>query len=285
MDANNWTDARSPETTPERLRELYHSDRNVHCHLGGNPNTPADVLQLLARDDEEAVRFFVAGNPSAPADVLEILAHDDAKYAGRYVRSNVGLNPHAPISILKLLAQDIEDVRARTAENPNLPIELLRTLAQDESPIVRCGVARNLNAPVELLNRLSLDEFKYVRRCVAANPSTSADILEHLSHDRWYLIRTAVAENPKTSANTITWLFSHVSEFRFLAKKDMENNALYFDPEIYEEVYENFLLAIAGNPNTPLHILRTLNSKLPSTFILGKALRNCIARNPAWNES
>jgi hypothetical protein len=280
----NWTEARSLTTSSERLRELYHSDTKIHFILGNNPNTPSDILRLLAYDHDAYIRFFVARNPSTPADIIEILAHDNAwvESCGEYVRGNVGLNPNAPDSVLELLAQDPEwRVRCCVAENPNSPIALLRTLAQDE-PVVRCSVARNHNAPVELLQLLSSDESEYVRCCIAANPSTGADILDSLSRDQYYQIRTAVAGNMNTSVSTIIWLFSHVSEFRALVKEHMENNALYFDVEIYEEQHENFLLAIASNPNTPFHILKTLNSNSPT--ILGKALRNCVARNPAWNE-
>jgi hypothetical protein len=281
IDQKNWTDARSLTTSPERLRELYHVAPKVHSSIVNNPNTPTDILQALAREGDESVRFFVARNQSTPTDTLEILAHDGAQYAGKYIRGNVGLNPITPHPILELLAQDVEcTVRSDVAENPNLSIDLLRTLAQDESSIVRAGAARNRNAPVELLRILSSDECEYVRDNIAKNPITSADILENLARNRCYRIRTTVAGNPNTSASTITWLFSNISEFRFLAKKDMENNALYFDPEIHEEVYENFVLAIAQNPNTPHNILQSLSHN--SSPILGTALRNCIQQNPGW---
>jgi hypothetical protein len=58
----------------------------------------------------------------------------------------------------------------------------------------------------------------------------------------------------------------------------------FFDPDIWFQEYENFILAIAKNPNTPLHILRILNC-YPTGPMLAEALQNCVARNPNWNSN
>ena len=39
-----------------------------------NPNTPADVLVALSKDEDEWVREEVARNPNTPADVLVALS-------------------------------------------------------------------------------------------------------------------------------------------------------------------------------------------------------------------
>lgn len=294
VNSSRCTEACLLTTLPERLRELYHSDTKVHSKLGNNPNTPADILQALANSDDESIRFFVARNPSTPADTLKILAHDNATFAWRYVRGNVGLNPNTPDSILKLLAQDVESgVRCSVAENPNVPIALLRILAQDESLNVRVGVAYNRNAPVELLKLLSSDECEEVRRYVANNPSAGADILESLSHDKSHAVRIAVAGNFNTSASTLERLFSNCqaigNAFGYrdnmvanLARADFQVRAGSFDREVWFIEYENFILAIAKNPNTPLHILNILSCYLTGPM-LATALQNCVAENPSWN--
>lgn len=309
---NNETEARELTTSPERLRELYRSAievhrtvaaREVHRTLANNPNTPIDILQLLACDRDEAIRFFVARNPSTPADTLEMLAHDHAFVGSSRtsVHSNVGLNPNTPNRILELLAQDIEcSIRGCVAKNPNLPIALLRTLAQDESSIVRFSVASNLSTPVDLLRLFASDKCEFTRCCVAKNPSTSADILESLSQDRFHRVRTAVAGNFHTSASTLERLFSNCqaigNSFKNRKNGDTGDTMIsdlakvnfqatgFFDPEIWFQEYENFILAIAENPNTPLHILRILNC-YPTGPMLAKALQNCVARNPNWNSN
>ncbi|MEA5624900.1 hypothetical protein [Nostoc sp. UHCC 0251] len=296
VNSNNETEARELTTYPERLRELYRSAIEVHPTLANNPNTPIDILQLAACDHDEYIRFFVARNPSTPADTLEMLAHDHAfvESCGRYVRSNVGLNPNTPNRILELLAQDIECVRQCVAQNPNLPIALLRTLAQDESSIVRSSVASNLSTPVDLLRLFASDKCEFTRCYVAKNPSTSADILESLSQDQLHRVRTAVAGNFHTSASTLERLFSNCqaigNSFKNrdtmisdLAKVNFQATG-FFDPDVWFQEYENFILAIAENPNTPLHILRILNC-YPTGSMLGKALQNCVARNPNWNSN
>jgi hypothetical protein len=167
-----------------------------------------------------------------------------------------------------------------TAKNPNLPAALLSALAQDELSVVRGGVARNQNAPAELLGRLSSDECKYVRYYVADNSSTSADTLDSLADDGWHSIRTAVAGNFSASANTLEKLFLHIGAISDSIRRDLQAGSGFVDPEVCAEARENFVLALARNPNTPLRILAILNRD-PSP-ILGKALRNCIAQNPAW---
>jgi hypothetical protein len=45
-----------------------------------NPNTPPEVLERLATDDNVDVRYGVAENPYIPAHILQRLADDDNPY-------------------------------------------------------------------------------------------------------------------------------------------------------------------------------------------------------------
>ena len=64
-----------------------------------NPNTPPEVLEVLATDEEPNVRRWVAQNPNTSPEVLEILATDD----NFYVRCAVARNPNATELIRRLV--------------------------------------------------------------------------------------------------------------------------------------------------------------------------------------
>ena len=51
-------------------------DWRVRAEIAGEPKTPTDVLERLARDPMTAVRFAVAGNPSTPLPALKRLMND-----------------------------------------------------------------------------------------------------------------------------------------------------------------------------------------------------------------
>lgn len=74
-------DAANPSTSAERLRKLAESDRNVgyelQNRLAKNPNTPADVLQMLFMQNAAmSTQLILARNPNTPNQVLISLSED-----------------------------------------------------------------------------------------------------------------------------------------------------------------------------------------------------------------
>ena len=70
--------------------------------LAKNPNTPSEVLKVLATDKDGYVRQYIAFNPNTPSEVLKVLATDTEWF----VRCGVIFNPSTPVEILQLLATD-----------------------------------------------------------------------------------------------------------------------------------------------------------------------------------
>lgn len=133
-----------------------------------NPNTPKEVLEKLADDKSEVVRYAVAKNPSTPKEVLEKLTNDD----DWNVRDLVARNSSTPKEVLEKLAKDSNvNVRWSVARNASTPKELLEELASDNAKEVRGMVALNHNAPKEVLEKLAEDKSDIVRRSVAENPN------------------------------------------------------------------------------------------------------------------
>lgn len=103
-DSRNRLEARDPDTSPDRLRELTRlsGDRGAHdsdsgwCRefVAGNPSAPAEVLAELAEDQDDVMcRRNVASNPSTPASVLERLAEDTDNITADAARHRLGLIP------------------------------------------------------------------------------------------------------------------------------------------------------------------------------------------------
>ena len=84
-------------------------------------NCPDFLLENLATDEEDIVRFCVAGNLNTPICILELLGTDKA-YA---VRSRVMTNPNCPVVLRNELMKD-PDCEGLIAEIPNLTEEEIR---------------------------------------------------------------------------------------------------------------------------------------------------------------
>jgi hypothetical protein len=128
------------EPTLEQIRNMSYDEK---IELAKDPNTPVDVLEILAKNEEYwSVRRYVAWNPNTPVELLAELATDENEY-----------------------------VRRGVANNPNTPVELLRELAKDKDGNVRWYVAKNTNATEQVL----VSVFEYER-----SHEKDSDVLEAL---------------------------------------------------------------------------------------------------------
>jgi hypothetical protein len=108
--------------TEEQIRNM---GRNEKFNLAENPNTPVDVLEILAKDEEYwSVRRYVAWNPNTPVELLAELAKDE----NEYVRWNVADNPNATDQVLvsvfeyeRSRKEQEEDVLEALIANANCP--------------------------------------------------------------------------------------------------------------------------------------------------------------------
>jgi hypothetical protein len=62
-----------------------------------DPNTPPEILTILARDEDYCVRWRVAGNSNTPPEALTILARDEVGD----VRWGVERNPNATRNVIQ----------------------------------------------------------------------------------------------------------------------------------------------------------------------------------------
>jgi hypothetical protein len=91
-------DAANPLTSPDRLRQLAHFDGiqagyELDNRLASNPNSPADVLRLLATRDQLGTKMCLAMNPRSPKDVLRSLSRESDEWIQKGLKRNPNFTP------------------------------------------------------------------------------------------------------------------------------------------------------------------------------------------------
>ncbi len=162
--------------TPYILNKVVETgNQNAKISVIRNPQTPIQVIEKLAKDEDETVRKVVAENKNLPLNILLKLAEDSSfGVRSALAYKNTYSKIQTPVELLEKLAQDeSEQIRQEVANHPDTPEELLIKLANDSSINVKKVLIRNLNTPVTVLNRLGLEE----NLVDASNPNTPAEVL------------------------------------------------------------------------------------------------------------
>jgi hypothetical protein len=172
--------------------------------------TPEQISQIVLKVLKEVNTFVIsslsleekkdlAKNTNTPPEVLDCLAGDE----NWYVRDLVARNPNTHPKTLTRLANDEENwVRYWVARNPNTHPKTLTRLAGDKDVGVRTDVAQNPNTPPETLDRLSYEESQPVRYDVAQNPNTTPETLDRLADDKNLWVRKVARSNPNYNPTT-----------------------------------------------------------------------------------
>jgi hypothetical protein len=203
-----------PEADPEWARQVArHDDVNLRWELARRP-LPRDVLELLARDPEQAVVIVLAASaplPQALADELAAHPEADVRRAllfNRHIRQRpptadlpadlaelAAANPNTPGAEV-LAGHPAVHVRQAVARRTDLPVPVYEQLARD--PLVRPAVAGNPAAPPELLTAFARDTDRDVLRELTHNPAIPLALLIELAPRA----RTAPVAPPRVAAAT-----------------------------------------------------------------------------------
>lgn len=112
----------------EEFVRLRQSEKSEDYLRAANESAGIEVwLAVIKRFPD--MRIWVAQNKTVPLEILSILARDEDSA----VRAFVAMKNKLSMDLFKLLASDSDDfVRERIAFNKNTPIEVLRELANDK---------------------------------------------------------------------------------------------------------------------------------------------------------
>ncbi|SMF44627.1 hypothetical protein [Streptomyces sp. Amel2xC10] len=141
---------------------------------------PADVVELLARDEDRVVRLFLAEScEDAPAEMLLSVWR---WWTGSFSHPDV---PHG---------------------HPNFPRHDLLRYADDPSPRMRRLALDDPDSTAELVERFARDPADEVRRRAASDPRLSAASAVRLLSDPHQGVRYEAARHPRLPARTLAEL-------------------------------------------------------------------------------
>ena len=170
-----WLEQMVRQSPQEHIQQALHNGEALIqeeeiAALAYTVNSDVFDLASIAQADRETRKRAAESNS---ADLLRLLADDDDPS----VRARVAYNINTPLDVLALLEPDhVQPVRGALAANPNTPVELLAKMAADYSWSalrMRKAIARHPNVTPEILERLATDESIQVRHEVVRNPRTS----------------------------------------------------------------------------------------------------------------
>ncbi|MDR3614921.1 MAG: hypothetical protein P4L53_15280 [Candidatus Obscuribacterales bacterium] len=133
----------------EKRASVAEEAAKIRWLLAINPNTPAPILEHLAKDQHIGLLERIAEHPRTHVTtLLRLSAHEDAQ-----VRAACTENNNLSIKTIWRLARDNSaDVRLRMAESYTVPLAVLRVLCEDENPYVAHRAAKTIQKLLEQVN-------------------------------------------------------------------------------------------------------------------------------------
>ncbi|WP_144864546.1 HEAT repeat domain-containing protein, partial [Hyella patelloides] len=238
----------SPNNILEKL--ALDNDKEVRLLVAKNKNSSTKILELLATDKDNLIRQTIAENSYTPAHILSQLAIDE----NNLVRQTIAENPHTPAHILSQFANQ-KKYLYYVAKNPSTSLNTLEQIATDKNYLVCRGLLKNPNIPTYLISKFANQERYSFDESIAKNPNTSLVILEQLATDKDSLIRQSVAENLKTP---VTILEQFATDRNYRVRASVAKN-----PNISIKMLERLAIdkeylvrqSVAENIKTPVTIL------------------------------
>ena len=171
---------RSPDTPASMLEELArHAGGGIRIVLAGRHDAlPDTVVQILTQDPDRSVRELAAGRIDLPPYLTEGLsnsAYDD-------VRASIARSdPDLTEECLRLLASSNPVVRVATAGRRVLPYDIVEILSVDDDDEVRVEIALRADLSEAVCNRLAEDPCPEVRLAILALRPSSQAVADTLS--------------------------------------------------------------------------------------------------------
>ena len=221
--------ANDRSTSPVLLQDLAHDeDWEVRWAVAGNPNTPPDILDMLADDSRMGISLVY--NKNTRQDTLQrllpwlgdhpALAAIERLDASRLSPTERLMKQWAGPPYNKILRDDTPGhvlselydgqngiIRDAVIKHPNTPPDILRKAATSKDFTIRASVGGNRHTPTDVLADLARDSSRAVRWRVAENPSTPVEVLDKLAGGKSDRVRKAatqnLARNPSTPVETL----------------------------------------------------------------------------------
>ena len=262
------------------LNELARdSNQGVRWMVSCNRSVPGHLLQGLAGDSDLEIQAAITENPGAPVDARAQVLHKLCEHSDVEIRCLVARNEVAPQDLLLKLADSGNfQVRRAVASNPSAPTHLLHEMAADSNQGIRAAVAANTAATETIQATLASDKSSDVRLRVAGNLVTPNWVLEKLAADASETVQCAVARIASAPKAVLADLAIHKS--KYVRRAVSSNPAASLDTRlriVLELASDNDLemrCFLSENPITPIDLLTKFVRAGSKT-----ALRRSVASN------
>ena len=215
-------------------------DRNARMAIAASEDTPSEVLEQLAQDEDADVRRRTASNPNTPPRILLSL--------GEEFPEEVIENPVFGLLLLEDFGSD--SILLIFARSSTTSAQKLTELATTSSKKILTALAQNPNTPTSVLQQLFV-RFRFtpnqdIYKAIAHNPNTPPELLDQFSN-RLDLLAD-VARHPNTPASLLERLAAGDKNIRDLVRVHPNASTTALD-------IINFM---EGKPETPAYILEKL---------------------------
>ena len=248
-------------------RWATHHDAALRRDCAAHPDTSGDLLDVLSRDEDDAVAAAVAANPNAWATTLDDLAAERSD-GDCGVARGLASNPASPPALLDRLIgrHDTDsDIVNLVLLNPAVAAGTAALFIDVAGRVTLTSLALAAHTSESLLPRLAASPLWEVREAVADRDDVSPDLLGLLAEDPDRHVRGAVAANERSPALALDRLAGddHVPVVELVAANPATR------PETLRTLTGTHAsrLALLGNPACPEDLLRDL-FKAPDDFRL-----------------
>ncbi len=310
MHQDQYQEAIDVNTPPERLRLLVKESTELAEIVSKNPNTDSELLRELAINNHRVIRLGVVQNPNTPVDVLLILAQEFPKdfllnpvfpflllenphlakemsvtlllklleykelpelffsgaveHLNSEVLHSIAKHPKTPSVALEVVATKTRfdyQLGQIIAERKDISLKVLENLAIHAAVGVRLYLAKRSYTPSSVLEKLiEYPEYSFnfrleIEVAVAKNPNTPVYILHKLIVDGHFKVKQAIAQRCNLQKELIVEL---ATDYRVqLVKILCENHQISANvlQQLCEHPHLRVRQFVAAHPNTPVKLL------------------------------
>ncbi|MBE9176758.1 hypothetical protein IQ225_18170 [Synechocystis salina LEGE 06155] len=223
-------EAQSESTSPERLRELA-QEPELAVVVASNVITPPELLEELSHSKDQSVREACAGNPNTPTEVLLLLAGQFteqllenpvfelllienpnlvAQFPKRSLNSLVKRDT-TPVSFLRWAAENGEEnTLSALLVNPKVPGEVVQRLSNHSQEVVALAAKGHVNSGMEPEAAWEIEALRERKSSKKDNNIEYLHVLGGLRSTDVFLLpvdtRLTIANNPHNAPETLAVL-------------------------------------------------------------------------------
>lgn len=267
-----------PQTDKIKLLERLAKSTIIEERLkaAAHPDTPREILEILAGDLELPIRIAVKYRDDSLEDVIEVIEN----------QHEIAANWETlPQQLVELAGSRWSWIRQAVARNFYTPVEVLRELVGHKEEKIQLAIAKNLATPGEVLDLLVNHGFGEVTKSIAKHPNASeeslrkliprcknyikrrinltSNILEAFAEQDNKEFNQLLINNPNTPTSALEKLIIFSNDSYSWAKLAEHPNApVSILEQLAKHHYPWIRIDVYKNPNTPEYLKKKLFKEL-----------------------